>query len=405
MYARPRSSGAFASDGVRATATSCRSRSRPVASATADGRQSWPGAIRHACEPSLVTPNVPSASRGRGEPGPRDVGAVADPVDDHLARVPAVDRDVRPELEPRRRRRRRPGPCRSAARVASAVGPNREPFTSRLLTASSLTIAAAENALPVMSRSSSPSVPPARNRRRRDDPLTEAPSREADARVQARGPQGEQPRIGGLERRKERLRAAAGQLGDEAGERGHEQEHGEQADPGDRRERAIPPGDRRPAHREQRDERGPDRREADQRVDRPARPVAGDHQDERGDPQAAQDGPQDPQLDHPHTHVGQSTQRSASTRRTGTSRSSIRPMDRRRVRSTAPGRTTWDHRWRHNRTGPAPGDRSLLPPKRRSHIAEATPTSSRRRFGVSAVGCACGSPGDPTGHRLYTSAR
>ena len=51
--------------------------------------------------------------------------------------------------------------------VALSVGPNRDAIESRLLTESSLTIAADANAAPVISSSTMPRIAPARNRRRR----------------------------------------------------------------------------------------------------------------------------------------------------------------------------------------------------------------------------------------------
>ena len=157
---------------------------------------------------------------------------------------------------------------------AGSVGPNRENVTGRSRRPNSLAIAALPNRTP------DPSViaPPERDAHRQAAPArcerTDESPRGAEAAEQARAGEGEQPRVGGLPRGQDRLRAGRGQLEDDAADRRDEDEGGQQPEPHGRREDAVVAGGRWPGEPDGRDGDRDEGREADQQVDRTARPVA-----------------------------------------------------------------------------------------------------------------------------------
>ena len=292
-----------------------------------------------------------------------------------------------------RRRARRPSArCRAAAPASGSVGPNRDAIAGRSPRASSLTIGdggeRARRRPATMARPSAvPSDQPPPSERR----LAQAPPGEPEPGEQARGDEREEPRVGGLERRQQRLRPAAGQLatspratGPAAGSR----PRASQAIAANARSPCATGGHRTAATAMR---IGPGRGDAHREVDRAARPIAEQDQRERRDPEAGQGRRRG------------SAARSSAPARTGVyaipGRSSPAPVTRRRARkypgraglpgrSAARGRSgphsspSPHHRVRLRRT-PARRATVLPPPVRTRSPSEATPTSSRRRFGRS----------------------
>ena len=175
-----------------------------------------------------------------------------------------------------------------------------------------MTIAIALNRVPAASTITSPKTAPSGEPPSPARGTAEPTPGEPEAREQGRGGQGDEPRVGGLERREERLRAATDELGDEAGDRRDQEQDGGEGQPGGGRERAVATGDGRPRHGRDRDQDRPGGREPDQQVHGPARPVAEEHEAERGEPQHHQHRGKDSELDRPHTHVAESTHAQAA---------------------------------------------------------------------------------------------
>ena len=139
--------------------------------------------------------------------------------------------------------------------------------------------------------------PPAPDRR----PALEPP-RDPEAAEQARGEQREQPWIGRLERRQKRPRTERQELVDDAGDRRHEAEQGQDPEPDDGREGDVAACDRRPDHTGQGD---PDRcqgEQPDEEIERPAGPVGEQHEAGRDRPADDQGDADESQFEGADTH-------------------------------------------------------------------------------------------------------
>ena len=129
---------------------------------------------------------------------------------------------------------------------APVVGPNRDAAVGWSRSAMSLATAAAPNAAPdspvaTTAIADAGQHPPAPDRR----PALQPPG-DPEAAEQAGREQRDQPRIDGLDRRQERLRAEGRQLRDDPGDRRDQAEQADEPEPDDRRERDVAAGDRRP---------------------------------------------------------------------------------------------------------------------------------------------------------------
>ena len=94
---------------------------------------------------------------------------------------------------------------------------------------------------------------------------------------------------------------------DQPRERRDQQEHGPEPQPHDARERALAAGGGWPAQSGEGNEQRQHRREPDDDVHRSARPVAHQHEHEGERPERGQDAGEDPQLDDPDAHGGESS--------------------------------------------------------------------------------------------------
>ena len=174
-----------------------------------------------------------------------------------------------------RARRARPSAARRTAGGCSspAVGPNRDVAGRRVRagprrwrprpprTAVAATIVTSD-ARSRSRRAAAGGAAPSRRSSRRGD---------AEAAEQARREERDQPRIGGLERRQQRPRPECDELGDDARDRRHEAQQGEDAEPDDHREGEVATGDRRPDHAGEGDGDRGHRGQADDEVERAAR--------------------------------------------------------------------------------------------------------------------------------------
>ena len=248
---------------------------------------------------------------GGGEARPRDICVVADPLQHHLARVAGVDRAIHAQLQAgggtdpdrvgagswlelgirRPEARRDGGPLVERQLVDDGGGRERTPGDEDH-----------------HRRDRGPQHEP----RPAERGTAQATARDAQAREQTRGDEGEEPGIRDLEGGQEGLRAPAGELGDEARERRDEQQDGGQGQPRDAGEGAVAARDGWPEDGGTRHQDRPDHGKPDQDVHGTARPVPQQHEDECRQPEDGDGDGQDPELDGSYPHGSESTHRAAT---------------------------------------------------------------------------------------------
>ena len=136
---------------------------------------------------------------------------------------------------------------------------------------------------------------------------TQEPASDAEAGKDRRSEDGEDPWVGRLRRRQERLEAALQELPDQAGQRWQEDDRRGDAEPGDRAEGEAAARGRGPLHGGGGDREGCQRGEAHQEVRGPARPVPRQEQHGDGCPQAGEAHGKEAELEQANAHDAQSS--------------------------------------------------------------------------------------------------